>query len=78
MSLVTAQGIQARQDADRRVLALKGELEDLLSTRDLSVSEALSEFSADAEQTVREAIWRLLNEHRAEIVTGSRLHLIAS
>jgi hypothetical protein len=74
MSLVTTQGLQARRTLDERISAVEAELSARLNERDMSVAEAISAFPDDAEQTVREAVWRLLNSRDVEVRSGSQLH----
>ena len=75
MSLVTAQGIRARSELDARISTIQDELHATVKGGDISLKEAFETFTNDSEQTVREAVWRLLNDRTVEIVSGTRLHL---
>ena len=73
MSLVTTQGLQARRTLDERISAVQVALREQLSQREMSVAEAIKAFPDDAEQIVREAVWRLLNDQAIEVSSGSQL-----
>lgn len=76
MSLVTSQGLKARTEVDAAIERVRGELLAEVMERDISLSDAFTRFSNDSEQTVREAVWRLLNDRKVEVAPGTRLHFL--
>jgi hypothetical protein len=75
MSLVTAQGLQARNEVDARIAEVRDALLTSIKQDDIALQDAFATFAKDSEQTVREAVWRLLNERKIEIISGTLLHL---
>ncbi len=73
MSLVTSQGLKARSNVDAAIDRVRNELLAEVTKRDLELSEAFRIFADDSEQTVREAVWRLLNDRQVEVTSGTRL-----
>jgi hypothetical protein len=76
MSLVTPQGMQARERVNKRTSVVRDQLLRLLTAEELTVGEILAKFPDDSEQVVREAIWRVLNDRQAEVDRNRRLHPI--
>ena len=74
MSLVTPQGLRARSEVDAAIERVRDELLVEVERGDLALSAAFARFAEESEQTVREAVWRLLNDHKVAVVSGTKLH----
>lgn len=74
MSLVTAQGRQARSELEEEISRLSREI--LVVVKDEpKVVDILDQFASRApEDVVREAVWRLIDQQRVELTSNRRLH----
>jgi hypothetical protein len=73
MSLITAQGRQARAEVDLEITRLSGKIYESLADEP-TVIHVLDTFSKNAdEDVVREAMWRLLDRRQVELTGDRRL-----
>ncbi len=78
MSLVTAQGRQARQYLDEEIVRVS-ELVAAGIDDEPKVLEALDRFRSTADEAiVREAIWRLIDSQQVQLTSDRRLRRVGA
>ncbi|WP_140416324.1 hypothetical protein [Arthrobacter globiformis] len=77
MSLVTAQGIQARDMLGDKIQKVSIELQEYLGEVGTAAPSAIMEHFSDIKaDVVREAMWRLLDQRLAEITETRHLRRV--